>query len=76
MFDGTVVKIVSSKKRVQMIVCYSVVDTLTLVERKCCHHLKTWCCPMPQNFVRIQSITHKVLTQPLQLNATLMKIEM
>jgi hypothetical protein len=30
MFDGTIVKIMSSKKLVQMIVCYFVVDTLAL----------------------------------------------
>jgi len=32
-FDGIVVKIVSSKKLAQMIVCYFVADTLALVER-------------------------------------------
>jgi len=31
-FDGTVVKIVSSKKSTQMIVCYFIVDTLALAE--------------------------------------------
>jgi len=31
--DGTIVKIVNSKKSTQMIVCYFVVDTLALVER-------------------------------------------
>ncbi len=48
-------KIVSSKKSVQMIVCYFVADTLALEERSCSHHPKTWCYPMPQNFVAIQS---------------------
>jgi hypothetical protein len=33
MFNGTIVKIVSSKKSPQMIVCYFVADTLALVER-------------------------------------------
>jgi len=33
MFNGIVVKIVSSKKSAQMIVCYFVVNTLALVER-------------------------------------------
>jgi hypothetical protein len=33
MLDGTVVKIVNSKKLAQMIVCYFVVNTLALVER-------------------------------------------
>jgi hypothetical protein len=33
MFDGTVVKIMSSKKSAQVIVCYFVVDTLALAER-------------------------------------------
>jgi hypothetical protein len=33
MFDGTIVKIVSSKKSAQMIVCYFVTDTLALAER-------------------------------------------
>jgi hypothetical protein len=32
MFDGIVVKIVSSKKLAQMIVCYFVANTLVLVE--------------------------------------------
>jgi hypothetical protein len=31
--DATVVKIMSSKKSTQMIVCYFVADTLALVER-------------------------------------------
>jgi hypothetical protein len=31
---------------------------------------------MPQNFVAIQNISYKVLTQPMQLNATTMEIEM
>jgi hypothetical protein len=31
-FDGTVMKIVSSKKSAQMIACYFVVDTLALIE--------------------------------------------
>jgi hypothetical protein len=31
--DGTIVKIVNSKKSTQMIVCYFVADTLALVER-------------------------------------------
>jgi len=30
-FDGTVVKIVSLKKSIQMIMCYFVADTLALV---------------------------------------------
>jgi hypothetical protein len=47
--DGIVVKIVSLKKSVQKIVCYFVVDT--------------WCCPMPQIFLIIQSIKYKFLTQ-------------
>jgi hypothetical protein len=54
-FDGTVVKIVSSKKLAQMIVCCFIVNTLAMVERLCFHHPRTWCCPMPQNFVKIQS---------------------
>jgi hypothetical protein len=33
MFDGTVVKIVSSKKSTQMIVCYFVANTLALAKR-------------------------------------------
>jgi hypothetical protein len=33
MLDGTVLKIVSSKKSAQMIVCYFVANTLTLVGR-------------------------------------------
>jgi hypothetical protein len=33
MLDGTIVKIVSSKKSVQMIVCYFVVNTLAMAER-------------------------------------------
>jgi hypothetical protein len=33
MLDGTVVKIVNSKKLAQMIVCYFVVNTLALAER-------------------------------------------
>jgi len=53
MLDGIVVKIMNSKKSVQMIMCYFVVDTLALVERWCFHHPRTWCCPMPQNFVAI-----------------------
>jgi hypothetical protein len=32
MLDGTVVKIVSSKKLVQMIVCYFIVDTLVMAK--------------------------------------------
>jgi hypothetical protein len=32
MLDGTIVKIVNSKKSVQMIVCYFVADTLVLAE--------------------------------------------
>jgi hypothetical protein len=32
MFDGTIMKIVSSKKLAQMILCYFVTDTLALVE--------------------------------------------
>jgi DNA-directed RNA polymerase subunit H (RpoH/RPB5) len=32
MFHGTIVKIVRSKKLVQMIVCYFVVDTLALAK--------------------------------------------
>jgi hypothetical protein len=32
MLDGTIVKIVSSKKLIQMIMCYFVVDTLALAE--------------------------------------------
>jgi len=32
MFDGTVVKIGSSKKLAQMIVCYFIVDTLALTK--------------------------------------------
>jgi hypothetical protein len=32
-FDGTIMKIVSSKKLAQMIGCYFVVDTLALAER-------------------------------------------
>jgi hypothetical protein len=32
MLDGTVVKIVSLKKSIQMIVCYFVVDTWALAE--------------------------------------------
>jgi hypothetical protein len=31
-FDGTIVKIMSSKKSAQMIVCYFVANTLALVE--------------------------------------------
>jgi hypothetical protein len=31
--DGTVVKIMSSKKLAQMIVCYFIANTLALVER-------------------------------------------
>jgi hypothetical protein len=46
-----------------MIVCYFVADTLALVDQQCSHHSKTWCCPMPQNFVAIHNISHKVLTQ-------------
>jgi len=46
------------KKLAQMIMCYFVVDTLALVEHSCSHHPKTWCCPMPQNFVAIQSIKY------------------
>ncbi len=53
MFDGIVVKIVSSKKQIQMIMRYFVTDTLALAEQY--HHPRTWCCPMPQNFVTIQS---------------------
>jgi hypothetical protein len=33
MLDGTVVKIVSLKKSVQMIMCYFVADTLALAEQ-------------------------------------------
>jgi hypothetical protein len=33
MFDGTIMKIMSSKKLAQMIVCYFIVDTLALVEQ-------------------------------------------
>jgi len=33
MLDGTIVKIMSSMKLAQMIVCYFVVDTLALVEQ-------------------------------------------
>jgi len=33
MFDGTIVKIVNSKKSAEMIVCYFVVNTLILAER-------------------------------------------
>jgi hypothetical protein len=33
MFDGTIVKIVNSKKLVQMIVCYFVADTLAVAKR-------------------------------------------
>ncbi len=69
-------KIVSSKKSIQMIVCYFVDDTLALAEQKCFHHPKTWCCPMPQNFVAIQSISNKVLTKSMMLNAIVMEIEM
>jgi hypothetical protein len=32
MFDGVVMKIVSSKKSIQMIVCYFLADTLVLDE--------------------------------------------
>jgi hypothetical protein len=32
MLDGIIVKIVNSKKLVQMIVCYFVIDTLALVK--------------------------------------------
>jgi len=32
MFDGTIMKIVSSKKLAQLIVCYFVADTLALAE--------------------------------------------
>jgi hypothetical protein len=53
MLDGIFVKIVNSKKSTQMIVCYFVVDTLALAEQQCSHHLRTWCYPMPQNFVAI-----------------------
>jgi hypothetical protein len=31
---------------------------------------------MPQNFVAIQSISYNILTQPMQLNATIMETEM
>jgi hypothetical protein len=31
---------------------------------------------MPQNFVTIYSTNYKVLTQPMQLNAIVMKFEM
>jgi hypothetical protein len=32
MFNGTVMKIVNSKKSVQMIMCYFIVDTLALIK--------------------------------------------
>jgi hypothetical protein len=32
MFDGTIVKIMSSKKSAQMIVCYFVANTLVMAE--------------------------------------------
>jgi hypothetical protein len=33
MLNGTVVKILNSKKLAQMIVCYFIIDTLALAER-------------------------------------------
>jgi len=51
MFDGTIMKIMSSKKLVQMIVGYFVANTFALVEWYWFYHPRTWCCPMPQKFV-------------------------
>jgi hypothetical protein len=42
-FDGTIVKIVNSKKSAQMIVCCFITNTLALVEQLCSHHPRTWC---------------------------------
>jgi len=33
MFGGTIMKIMNSKKSIQMIVCYFIVDTLALAKR-------------------------------------------
>ncbi len=63
MFGGTVVRIVNSKILVQMVVCYFVTDTLVLDEYYYFHHPRTWCCPMPQNFVTVRSTNYKILTQ-------------
>jgi hypothetical protein len=65
MLDGTIMKLMSLKKSAQMIVCYFIANTLALVEQYCFHHPRTWCCPMPQNFVAIQNTSYKVLTQPM-----------
>jgi hypothetical protein len=61
MRNGIVMKILTSKKSTQMIVCYFV--ALALAEQQCSHHPRTWCCLMPQNFVAIQNTNYKVLTQ-------------
>jgi hypothetical protein len=53
MFDGTIVKIVSSKELAQKIVSYFVTNTWALVEQYYSHRSKTWCCPMPQNFLSV-----------------------
>jgi len=62
MLDGIVVKLVNSKILVPRVVCYFVTDTLVLDEEYF-HHPRTWCCPMPQNFVIVRSTTYKILKQ-------------
>jgi hypothetical protein len=61
-------KIVSSKKSAQMIVCYFIIDTLPLAERWCSHHPRTSCCPMLQNFVAIQSTKYGLKHMVLDMN--------
>jgi hypothetical protein len=62
--------IVSLRKSTQKIVCYFVVDTWALAKWWCSHHLRTWYCPMPQNFVTIRSINYKIPTWTYSLKNT------